>query len=152
MARTWVGGPWRLVGMTSLRWQGADTHCVFSGGEFDSGIAFVERALRLNPNLASTWVLSGLLRNFTGEPDLAIEHLARAMRLSPLVPTLYHMQAGTGLAHLFAGRIDDACNWAEKALRQEPQVRARFGRTAAGHALARSDGKSSASKNAFVPD
>ena len=108
----------------------------FLGGEFDSGIAFVERALRLNPNLASTWVLSGLLRNFTGEPDLAIEHLARAMRLSPLDPTLYHMQAGTGLAHLFAGRIDDACNWAEKALREEPQYVPAWAVTAAGHALA----------------
>ena len=29
-ARNWLGGPWSLVGMTSLRWQGADTHCVFS--------------------------------------------------------------------------------------------------------------------------
>ena len=31
-----------------------------------------------------------------GEPDGAIEHFARAMRLSPLDPEIYRMQAGTG--------------------------------------------------------
>src|SRR5262249_55425259 len=71
----------------------------FLAGECDSGLVFVDRAHQLNPNLATTWVLSGLLRNFTGETDSAIQHLARGMRLSPLDPSLYHMQAGTGLAH-----------------------------------------------------
>jgi TolB-like protein/tetratricopeptide (TPR) repeat protein len=105
-------------------------------GEFESGIAFVDRALRLNPNLATTWVLSGLLRNFTGETDLAIEHLARAMRLSPLDPTSYHMQAGTGFAHFLAGRLDDACDWAGRALREEPDFVPASAVIAAGHALA----------------
>src|SRR2546423_9174671 len=31
-------------------------------GDLDSGVAFVDRALSLNPNLAAVWVLSGLLR------------------------------------------------------------------------------------------
>jgi hypothetical protein len=92
----------------------------FLAGDFDSGLVFVDRALQLNPNLATTWVLSGLLRNFTGDTEIAIEHLARAMRLSPLDPSLYHMQAGTGFAHFLAGRFDDACKWAERALREEP--------------------------------
>ena len=34
----------------------------FLAGEFDAGLVFVDRALQLNPNLATTWVLSGLLR------------------------------------------------------------------------------------------
>jgi tetratricopeptide (TPR) repeat protein len=105
-------------------------------GDFASGVAFVERALWLNPNLATTWVLSGLLRNFIGEPELAIEHLARAMRLSPLDPTLYHMQAGTGFAYFLAGRFDDACAWAEKASREEPHYVTASAVAAAGHALA----------------
>jgi TolB-like protein/tetratricopeptide (TPR) repeat protein len=108
----------------------------FLAGEFDSGLAFVDRALRLNPNLATTWVLSGLLRNFTGETDSAIQHLARAMRLSPLDPTLYHMQAGTGFAHFLAGRFDEACKWAERALREEPDYVPASSVTAAAHALA----------------
>lgn len=108
----------------------------FLGGELDSGVAFVDRAVQLSPNLATTWVLSGLLRNFTGETDVAIEHLARAMRLSPLDPTLYHMQAGTAFAHFLAGRFDDACNWAERALREEPNYTPASSVVAAGHALA----------------
>jgi TolB-like protein len=108
----------------------------FLAGEFDGGLVFVDRALRLSPNLATTWVLSGLLRNFTGETDIAIAHLARAMRLSPLDPTLYHMQAGTGLAHFLAGRFDEACKWAEQALREEPGWVPASAVTAAAHALA----------------
>jgi TolB-like protein/tetratricopeptide (TPR) repeat protein len=105
-------------------------------GEFDSGMAFIDRALRLTPNLATTWVLSGLLRNYAGEPEIAIQHLARAMRLSPLDPSLYHMQAGTGLAHFLAGRFDDACHWAEGALREEPNHVPACAVAAAAHALA----------------
>ena len=108
----------------------------FLAGEFDSGLVFVDRALLLNPNLATAWVLSGLLRNYRGETDVAIEHLARAMRLSPLDPTLYHMQTGTGFAHLLAGRFDDASSWAEKAYREEPNYLPAAAVTAASHALA----------------
>ena len=105
-------------------------------GDLDSGVAFVDRALSLNPNLAAVWVLSGLLRFYRGEPDVAIEHLARAMRLSPLDPTLYQMQVGTGFAYLLAGRFDDASSWAEKALREEPNYLPAAAVASASHALA----------------
>jgi hypothetical protein len=68
--------------------------------------------------------------------DIAIAHLANAMRLSPLDPGLYHMQAGTGFAHFLAGRLDEACKWAERALREEPNWVTASAATAAGHALA----------------
>jgi TolB-like protein len=92
----------------------------FSSGDPDSGLAFVDRALLLNPNLAVAWVFGGLLRIYRGDTEVAIEHLARAMRFSPLDPTLYQMQAGTGLAHLLAGRFDEALLWAQRAFREEP--------------------------------
>jgi len=71
-----------------------------------------------------------------GETDIAIAHLARTMRLNPLDPTLYHMQAGTGFAHFLAGRFDEACKLAERALREEPDRVPAFALTAAAHALA----------------
>jgi TolB-like protein/Tfp pilus assembly protein PilF len=108
----------------------------FLVGDLDSGVAFTDRALLLNSNLAAAWVLSGLLRFYRGETDVAIEHLARAMRLSPLDPTLYQMQVGTGFAHLLAGRFDDASSWAEKAFREEPNYLPAAAVTAASHALA----------------
>ena len=108
----------------------------FLVGDLDAGAAFVDRAILLNPNLATAWLLSGLLRWYRGETDLAIEHLARAMRLSPLDPTLYFMRMGTGFAHLLAGRFDDACLWAEKAFYEEPNYLPAAAVTAASHALA----------------
>jgi|RhiMethySRZTD1v2_1073278.scaffolds.fasta_scaffold141489_2 tetratricopeptide (TPR) repeat protein len=81
----------------------------------DSGLPFVERAMALNPNLATAWLLSGWLRAFRGDSDVAIEHFEHAMRLSPLDPELFRMRAGMGFAHLLAGRFDDASSWAEKA-------------------------------------
>jgi TolB-like protein/tetratricopeptide (TPR) repeat protein len=90
-------------------------------GDLDSGAAFIDRALALDPNLARAWYASGWVRVYRGEPEVAIEHQARAMRLSPLDPTLYHMQVGTALAHMLVGRFDEGTSWAERAFREEPK-------------------------------
>ncbi len=58
------------------------------------------------------------------------------MRLSPLDPEMYRMQAGTAMAHLFAGRFDAASSWAEKAFRDLPSFLIAVGIIAASHALA----------------
>ncbi len=105
-------------------------------GDLDSGAAFIDRALALDPNLARAWYASGWVRVYRGEPEVAIEHQARAMRLSPLDPTLYHMQVGTALAHLLAGRFDEASSWAEKAFLEEPNYHPAAIVMAAGNALA----------------
>ena len=108
----------------------------FLVGDIERAVAFIDQALVLNPNLATAWYLSGWLRTYRGEPDVGIEHFARAMRLSPLDPSFYHMQIGTGLAHLLAGRFDDAASWAEKARRNEPDYPSALAVTAASHSLA----------------
>jgi TolB-like protein len=105
-------------------------------GDIDGSIALLDRALVLNPSLASAWFLGGFLRVWGGEPDSAIEHFARAMRLSPLDPEMYRMQAGMALAHLFARRFDAASSWAEKAFRHLPSFVMVVSTIAASHALA----------------
>jgi adenylate cyclase len=89
-------------------------------GDLNDGAAFIDRALALNPNLAAAWYYSGWVRIWLGEPDLAIEHIARAMRLSPLEPHFDRMQAAIANAHFFAGRYDIAVSWTEMALRASP--------------------------------
>jgi tetratricopeptide (TPR) repeat protein len=96
----------------------------FVVGALDDGIALIDRALVLNPNLAAAWRFSGYARVFIGEPDLAIEHLERAVRLSPLDPLIFIVQNGIVLAHFFAGRYDEALSWAGKTLRQNPSYAA----------------------------
>jgi TolB-like protein/class 3 adenylate cyclase len=104
--------------------------------DLDNSAAFIDRALALNPNLSAAWNLSGWVRAYRGELDLAVEHQARAMRLSPLDPILYNMQVGTAFAHFLANRYDEASEWASRALREQPNYPAATRILAASKALA----------------
>src|SRR5262249_44755222 len=68
-------------------------------GELEDGSAFIERALALNPNLAAGWLNSGWVKIWLGEPEVALKHLAQAMRLSPFDPLLFRMQGAIASAH-----------------------------------------------------
>ena len=92
----------------------------YLAGELDAGIALTDRALQLNPNLAVAWQASGWIRSYIGEPNTAIEHLARAMRLSPLDPQMGQLSIAMALALRCAGRYDEAAFWANKVLQEEP--------------------------------
>ena len=111
-------------------------------GDLDYGAALIDRALLLNPNLAWAWHFSGWVKVWLGEPEVAIEHLARAMRLSPHDPQIFSMQAATASAHFFAGRYAEALSWAEMAIRELPDyipstsVAAASGALAGNHAAA----------------
>src|SRR5262249_45432603 len=104
--------------------------------DLDNSAAFIDRALALNPNLSAAWNLSGWVRAYRSELDLAVEHQARAMRLSPLDPILYNMQVGTAFAHFLADRHDEASEWANRALREQPNYPAATRILAASKALA----------------
>lgn len=104
--------------------------------ELDDGIVYLDRALVLNPNLAAAWYVSAWLRIFIGEPEDAVERLARAIRLSPLDPFVFRMHAAFAYAHFFAGRYDEASSWADKAVRARPTWLTGVRGAAASHALA----------------
>ena len=93
---------------------------VYVANDVAGGAALVDRALVLNPNLAAAWTASGWVRVGLGETDMMIEHMARAMRLSPLDPLMFTMQTVTSLGHFFDGRYEEAASWAEKAIREQP--------------------------------
>ena len=104
--------------------------------DLDGSVALLDRAKILNPNLAAAWFLGGFVRLWRGDLDSAIAHFTQAMRLSPLDPEMYRMQAGMAAAHLFANRIDDATSWAEKSFRDLPTFLAVVAVFAASHAIA----------------
>ena len=91
-------------------------------GDLEGGIALIDKALVLNPNLAAAWHGSGWVRAFQRDTDVALEHVARAMRLSPLDPLMFSMQMVTGHAYYIAGRYAEAVTWAEKAFRERPNL------------------------------
>ena len=108
--------------------------------EFDDAAAFMDRGLAVNPNLGRSWILSAWLRVWRGEPDLALEHAAHAMRLSPLDPSTYAMHGAMAYAHFLAGRYDKASSCAESSLRFNPTfLRATYISAASNAAAGRLD-------------
>lgn len=104
-------------------------------GDVDGGIALLDRARLLNPNLAPAWFLGGVLRALHGETEAAINDLNHAVRLSPLDPEMFRMHVGMAFAHFFAGHLDIAADYAEKALSNLPSLLVAAALVAASHAL-----------------
>ena len=100
------------------------------------GATLIDRALALNSNLAEAWSNGGWAKNWLGEPELAIERFARAMRLSPVDPTAGRMRSGTAYAHFLLGHYDDAASWAAIALQDNPELQPALRQAAASHAMA----------------
>jgi TolB-like protein len=107
----------------------------YVAGDLEGGEALIDRALVLNPNLMAGWYASGWVKAFLGETEIAIEHVARAMRLSPLDPLMFLMQGVTALAHFVAGQYDEAVEWAAKAAREQPNFSGAIRNMAASNAL-----------------
>jgi TolB-like protein/Tfp pilus assembly protein PilF len=105
-------------------------------GAHDYGADLLQRALALNPNWASAWLFSGWARIWLGEPEVAIEHLTRAMRLNPQDPQMFNAQAAMAAAYFFAGQYGDASSWAHAAIREQPVHFIATCVAAASHALA----------------
>ena len=105
-------------------------------GDVADGDAFIDRALLLNPNLPAALYLSGWVKTYLGEPQVAIERLTRAVRLSPLDILMFRMQTALGMAYFIAGRYDEAASWSEKALQDQPNHNPAIRQAAASHALA----------------
>jgi TolB-like protein/tetratricopeptide (TPR) repeat protein len=104
--------------------------------EFDDAEAFIDRGLAINPNLAQGWRFSAWLRIWTGEPDLALEHVARAVRLSPLDPQRFAAYGAVAYAHFLEGRYEMAAAAAEKAMRNRATYLVEICVSAASNALA----------------
>jgi TolB-like protein/tetratricopeptide (TPR) repeat protein len=105
-------------------------------GELDEATGLIDRALELNPNLAIGWGSSGWIRVWRGDLDVALEHLARARRLSPFGPMMGESLSATAHAHFFAGRYEEACHWAARTRLESPHVLGGVRIAAASNALA----------------
>ena len=105
-------------------------------GELDDGAAMIERALALNPNAAWAWLFSGWTKVWQGDPEHALDCIARAAALSPQDPQFFNMRTATAWAHLLAGRYDEAQKSAQAALGEQPDYVNALYALAASSALA----------------
>ena len=84
--------------------------------DFGAAMEMVDRAVSLNPSSSIAWGYRGITCVFVGRNEDAIQSLERAIRLSPLDPMLYTLQAFMALAFVNLRRFDDAVAAAEKSL------------------------------------
>jgi TolB-like protein len=82
----------------------------------DEAILEYTRALELNPNFAMGWTFA-----FDGQSDEAIHNFALALRISPHDPLKAFFCSGTGVAHYFACRYEEAVKWGRRAIRERPE-------------------------------
>jgi TolB-like protein/class 3 adenylate cyclase len=103
--------------------------------DLEAGAALVDRALKLNSNLAEAWHFGGWVKIWLGEPEAAIERFARAIRLSPLDLWVMGMRTGAAHAYFFLGRYEEAASWAAMALQDNPDFQAGLRIDAASNAM-----------------
>jgi adenylate cyclase len=91
----------------------------YLGEDIGAMIALVDDALTLNPSFARGWAVSGLLRIWAGELDIAIQHQEASLRLSPRARVATQL-LNIGLAHLCGRRFDEAAPKLLLAFQEDP--------------------------------
>jgi len=106
----------------------------YFGEDIGAMIGVVDRALAFNPHYARGWSISGNLRMWAGQPDIATEHIETALRLSPRARTgaLNYL---LGCGHFFRRRFDEAVPKLLLAIQDDPDFAPPYRCLAACYAL-----------------
>ena len=94
----------------------------YLAGEAAMAGAALDRALALNPNAAHAWLSRGNIHALRNEPEAAIAAIERARRLSPFDPYTFLYAASIAVAHLAARRFEQAIEWADLTLHDQPRT------------------------------
>ncbi len=95
-------------------------YVAFTRRRTDETIKEYKRALELNPNFATAHGYLGWALAFDGQSDEAIRYFELALRMSPHDPLKAFFYSGTGVAHYYAYRFDEAVEWTRNAIRERP--------------------------------
>jgi adenylate cyclase len=89
--------------------------------DLPGGKELIERAVELNPNVATAWGCLGWINIWMGHPAVAKEHLLRSQRLDP--NPFFNSTSG-GLAHacFFLDEYDEALAHVEHVLHRNPDA------------------------------
>jgi adenylate cyclase len=91
----------------------------FFGEDIGAMMGLADRAVALNPSFARGWYISGVLRCWAGQPDVAIEQVDAALRLSPRA-RVGNSLAVIGRAHFLSRRFDQAVPKLLLAIQDDP--------------------------------
>jgi TolB-like protein/tetratricopeptide (TPR) repeat protein len=90
------------------------------GDDEQNGMSEVRRAHELNPNNAFVLAALGFIEVVTGNAAAAIEHISRAIRLSPRDPWRYVMMTYLGWGHFGMSDYRRAIDAAQAAINEAP--------------------------------
>jgi len=86
--------------------------------QYEKGIAQAEKAVALNPNSAESHMRLGKTLSFAGRWGESIPVYKKAIRLNPIPQNIYFYSLG--ISYFYTGQYEEAIEWCEKAVRQEP--------------------------------
>ncbi len=81
-----------------------------------------EEAITLDRNDAAAFFQLGLTLMFLGQPEAAIPHIEKAIRLNPHDPNTASHYRGLGACHLLLGHVDRALDLITKARAENPPL------------------------------
>jgi TolB-like protein/class 3 adenylate cyclase len=102
-------------------WRAAWT-LFFLAGQVAIAAAALDRAMALNPNAAHAWLFRGIIHSVRNQPEAAIDACERARRLSPFDPYAFLCANTIAFAHLAARRFEQAIEWADRTLHDQPRM------------------------------
>ena len=88
----------------------------YLGRQYERGLALVDQAVALNPNLAVAWYSRGWVALMCDAPEASVDSFERMIRLSPLDELRLGAWNGTSFAHFSLERYDEGCAVAARAL------------------------------------
>jgi len=99
--------------------------------DYDGALILFERALRTSPHNAWAWGLSAPTHSYIGDGHGAIARTERALRLSPRDLLAFYYHTSLCIAHYTVGAYEEAAQWGQIALSENPRFTAAAWPTAA---------------------
>jgi adenylate cyclase len=99
--------------------------------DYDRALALFKRALTISPNSAWTWGLSAPTHSYIGDGEGAIARTERALRLSPRDLLAFYYHTSLCIAYYTIGAYEEAVQWGQIALSENPRFTAAAFPTAA---------------------
>ena len=105
-------------------------HCAMSlihvAKEYDWGMAIIQKAVDANPNNLMVVVRAGIAHIHCGDPDAALSHFHRAIRLSPRDPDARYSLTGISHVQMILGDFPEAIAWATRSLAENSNFDATY--------------------------
>jgi adenylate cyclase len=89
--------------------------------DYETAMNAIERALQINATSVEALRLGAVILGHAGRGERAVEYAQRAIRLSPLDPSIVHSYNALGIAHCPAGNWEGVASACGKAIQVNPR-------------------------------